>query len=172
MLRDPLGLFNVRQKDIKIRAARSHSLSSVAGAYDSLPDFDDVLSLLTDEGILSAQPRTLSRLVLPPDPVLFLLRSQDGSKAETRCILQMQVYSLGVASIMRAGLSSISIGVGCLMGTQVGKLEKLLCEEGPSQSRTRSGLHREWRFQDWREGGMIKSGARIPRIVTFGPAGT
>jgi hypothetical protein len=86
-----------------MRAALSHSLSSVVGAYDSLPDFDDVLRRLPGEGILSAHPRTLSMLVLPPEPALFLPRSHDGSKAETRCMLQMQVYNLGVPSIIHTG---------------------------------------------------------------------
>lgn len=78
-----------------MRAALSHSLSRVVGAYDSLPFLEDVLSLLAGVGILSAHPRTLSMLVFPPDPALFLLRSHDGSKAETRCMLQVQVTTWG-----------------------------------------------------------------------------
>ena len=82
---------NVRQNDIRMRAALSHSLSRVVGAYDSpFPVFDDaVLNLLPEAGIRSAHPRTLSRLFFPLllEPALFLLRSHDGSKADTRCIL-------------------------------------------------------------------------------------
>lgn len=91
----------LRQKDRRMRAALSHSLSSVVGQYASLPIRETVLIrlllvvlLLLGEGILSAHPKTLSRLDLP-ELALFRLRSHDGSKAETRCMLQMQVYHLG-----------------------------------------------------------------------------
>lgn len=97
-----------------MRAALSHSLSSVVGAYNSLPAFEDVLSLLlAGEGILSAQPRTLSRLVLLPVPelALFLLRSQDGSKAETRCILQMQATTRGLVLHPFIRVSSVCVYV-------------------------------------------------------------
>lgn len=82
----------VRQKAWRMRAAFSHSLSRVVAQKASRP-YREPLSRLVEEaeeeGILSAHPRTLSRLFLPVDPALLLDdRSQDGSRAETRCIMK------------------------------------------------------------------------------------
>lgn len=87
---------NILQKDLRMRAALSHSLSKVAGRKTSLLSLD-VLRRFTGEGILSAQPRTRSTLffritvllwplLLPMTGVLDLLRSH-GRRAETRCII-------------------------------------------------------------------------------------
>ena len=77
-----------------MRAALSHSLSKVAGQKISLAS-RPLLKRDTGEGILSAQPRTLSRLALGAWLLLLvlwvllvlLLRSQDGSREETRCMI-------------------------------------------------------------------------------------
>lgn len=93
-----IGTADVRQNEIKMRAALSHSLSRVVGAKVSLPDFEDaVLSLLPE---VAVQLRTLSRLVLPlVEPALFLLEFHDGSKADTRCILQIAGLPPGVSCL-------------------------------------------------------------------------
>jgi hypothetical protein len=71
-----------------MRAAFSHSLSRVPAQKASRP-YRELLRRLLEAGILSAHPRTLSRLFLPVDPALLLDdRSQDGSRAETRCIMR------------------------------------------------------------------------------------
>lgn len=69
-----------------MRAAFSHSLSREVG--DRMSRLcRPALSRLTEDGSLSAHPRTLSRLVLLLAVELLLLRSQPiGRSADTRCI--------------------------------------------------------------------------------------
>jgi hypothetical protein len=95
---------DVLQNDFRIRAALSHSLSSGAGQYASLPKRTapavvDGGLLLRFAGVLlllSAHEKTLSKaasegLDLWPDLALLLLLgfdlSHEGSRAETRCMM-------------------------------------------------------------------------------------
>lgn len=78
---------DVQQNDLRMRAAFSHSLSKAAGKRASRP-WRPALSRFTEDGSLSAQPRTLSILVLLlAAELLLLLRSQLGIRADTRCIV-------------------------------------------------------------------------------------
>jgi len=82
-----VGCANVQQNDFKMRAAFSHSLSSVEGQNASLASREE-----REDGMMSAQPRTLSALFLRVWLLVKLLaldrlRSQLGSRDETRCIV-------------------------------------------------------------------------------------
>ncbi len=111
---------NILQNDFNMRAAFSHSLSSVVGQNASRASREE-----RDDGILSAQPRTFSMLFLRAWPLvkllaLDLLRSQLGVGTKHAALLSSRFAGAGKTgggrsrSLSDGRLSSRQIACGLL----------------------------------------------------------